>query len=610
MASESRGPLAPQVVPDRPSHPSADQVRAQLASILKSKLFVQSERLRRFLSVVVERTLAGEGDEIKEYMLGRDVFDRDHTYDPRVDSIVRVEARRLRVKLRQYYQELGAADPVLINFRKGSYIPVFRYLKPAGPVPVPAPPAPEPTVLNARTVAVLPFLNLSPDPDQDFFCDGITEEILNALTTIPELSVVARTSVFYFKGKSIDVRQIGEKLGAGTVIEGSVRKAEHRLRVSAKAIDAVKGVLLWSGMFDRELADVFAVQDEIARAIATALSATLAPSPDPFAAVRSVGDLEAYTLYLKGRYYWHQMSQEGAQAALSQFNRVVGLFPNYAPGYAGLADAYTHLTFWGGISPDEGISKAKLAALEALRLDDRLAEPRAQLGAIVSCFEWRWQEGAKLLQRAIELQPSSVVPCHFYAFQLLCHGEFAEALNLIEKCIHLDPLSPRISRVKGWAYYLERRYDEAIASLKLALALDQRNSEARFLLGYAYLRKEMYAEAVAELTQLSEGPFSATKWGALGEAYGIWGKTQEARDAWQTLDALAGTEYVSPISRLSVYAGLGEWDRVIEQLELAYASHSPLLCLLKVDPRYDPIRSDRRVADLLTRMHLQGTSTG
>jgi adenylate cyclase len=604
MASESNGPFATQAAPERPNHPSADQIRAQLAAILRSKLFVQSERLRRFLSLAVERTLAGEEDQIKEYTLGRDVFDRDHTYDPRVDSIVRVEARRLRVKLRQYYQEFGSADPVLITFRKGSYVPVFRFLKPPALVVASAPAASEPVVLDARTVAVLPFVNLSPDPDQDFFCDGITEEILNALTTVPELSVVARTSVFYFKGKNIDVRQIGEKLGAGTVIEGSVRKADQHLRVSAKAVDAVKGVLLWSGMFNREVADVFAVQDEIARAIATALSATLASSADPFAAVRSTGNLEAYTMYLKGRYYWHQMSQEGAQAALSEFERAIALFPDYAPGYAGLADAYTHLTFWGAISPEIGISRAKRAALEALRLDDRLAEPRAQLGAIVSCFEWRWEEGAKLLERAIELQPSSVVPCHYYAFQILCHGAFAEAMRLIEKCLHLDPLSPRISRVKGWAYYLERRYDDAIASLKLALALDQRNSEARFLLAYAYLRKMMFPEAEAELLQLPEGPFSATRCGALGEVYGNWGKTQEAHDALEKLDSLAGTEYVSPISRSSVYAGLGEWDRVLDQLELAFASHAPLLCLLKVDPRYDPIRSDPRVTDLLQRMHL------
>jgi adenylate cyclase len=609
MASRSLGPVATlaatQVAADRPPQPSEKQIRAQLESILKSKVFVQSERLCRFLRVTVERTLAGEADQIKEYMLGRDVFDRDHTYDPRVDSIVRVEARRLRVKLRQYYQELGASDPVLINFRKGSYVPVFRFLKPANHLPAATAPAEEERpALNARTVAVLPFLNLSPDPDQDFFCDGITEEILNALTTVPELSVVARTSVFYFKGKETDVREIGEKLGAGTVIEGSVRKAENRLRVSAKAIDAVKGVLLWSGMFDRELADVFAVQDEIARAVAAALSATLAPSPDPFAAVRSVGNLEAYTLYLKGRYYWHQTSQDGIRAALNQFNRAVALFPDYAPGYAGLADAYTHLTFWGAISPDEGTPKAKLAALEALRLDDRLAEPRAQLGAITSCFEWRWDEGAKLLTRAIELQPSSVAAYHFYSFQHLCHGDFAQAMICIDRCLQLDPLSPRITRAKGWAYYLERKFDKAIASLNIALALDERNSEARFLLGYAYLRKLLYPEAIAEFVRLPEGAFSATKWGALGEAYAGSGLTAEAREALQKLDALSGTEYVSPISRLSIYAGLGDWDRVIEWLEQAYTDHCPGLCLLKVDPRYDPIRFDPRVANLLERMNL------
>jgi tetratricopeptide (TPR) repeat protein len=363
-------------------------------------------------------------------------------------------------------------------------------------------------------------------------------------------------------------------------------------------------LLLWSGMFDRELADVFAVQDEIARAIAAALSATLAPSPDPFAAVRSAGNLEAYTLYLKGRYYWHQMSEEGIRAALNQFNRAVSLFPDYAPGYAGLADAYTHLSFWGAISPQEGTPKAKLAALEALRLDESLAEPRAQLGAITSCFEWRWEEGARLLKQASELQPSNVAPYHFYAFQLLCHGDFADAMVSIDRCLQLDPLSPRITRAKGWAYYLERRYDKAIEALNMALALDERNSEARFLLGYAYLRKLLHAEAVAEFTRLPEGPFSATKWGALGEAYAGWGRAAEARDALQKLDTLAPADYISPISRLSVYAGLGEWDRVMEGLEQAYTDHCPGLCLLKVDPRYDPIRSASRVTNLLERMHL------
>jgi adenylate cyclase len=250
---------------DRPDRPSAEEIQTQLGKILESALFIRSERLRRFLRVAVDRALAGETEGLKEYALGRDVFDRDEGYDPRIDSIVRVEATRLRKKIREYYLHPGSNDPVVIEFRRGSYVPAFAHAQPAVQQPASSGP------LNTRTVAVLPFVNLSPDPDQDFFCDGITEEILIALTAISELNVVARSSVFHFKGKTADVREIGRQLGAGTVIEGSVRKAENRLRVSAQTIDASSGVLIWSGTFDREVSDVFEVQGEIARAIAESL---------------------------------------------------------------------------------------------------------------------------------------------------------------------------------------------------------------------------------------------------------------------------------------------------------------------------------------------------
>src|SRR5580700_9517767 len=259
--------------------PTEEQVRAHLAKILASEMFVRSDRLCRFLNLTVERTLAGEAAQISEYIVGRDVFDRDQRYDPQIDSIVRVEARRLRNKLREYYNGPGTADPVVITFPKGTYVPVFSTAAPAAGVRITSPD------LDPRTIAVLPFVNLSSEPDQDFFCDGITEEILNALTAVPELNVVARTSVFYFKGANADVREIGDRLGAGTVIEGSVRKAGSQLRICAKAIKASDGLTLWSDTFDRDLADVFAIQDEIARAVAGALRVSLAPSPEGSARV-------------------------------------------------------------------------------------------------------------------------------------------------------------------------------------------------------------------------------------------------------------------------------------------------------------------------------------
>lgn len=578
------------------AEPSPDEIRAQLDAILKSKIFVRSERLCRFLRLIVERVLAGEADQIKEYLIGREVFDRDQRYDPRIDSIVRVEARRMRGKLRQYYEE-GPADRVVIEVNQGSYVPSFRYAAPAD-VTSPA------RVLDPKTIAVLPFLNLSPDPDQDFFCDGITVEILDALSTVPELNVVARTSVFHFKGTSLDVRTIGEQLHAGTMIEGSVRKAESSLRISAKVIAASTGLSLWSGTFDREMNDVFAVQSEIARAIADSLRVTLAPGPEVAAAGRTSGNLEAYMFYLKGRHYWNQMSQEGIRNALNQFTQAISLFPAYAPPYAALADAYAHLTVWGAIAPGEGAARAKQAVLEALALDERLAEARATLGGILSLFEWRWEDGSRQLHRAIELQPSNVQAHELHALHLMYRGDFTAAQMSIERALQLDPLSPRGVRIKAWNYYYQRRYDKAVDILNAVLPLDATNQEAQCLLGWIYIRQGRLAQAIEQFCELPEGPFLAVKLGALGEAYACLGDIAGARDALEKLDALAATGYVSPRSRCYIYAGLGDWDRLFEGLEGCYTDHCPWMSTVKVDPRFDPIKDDPRFISLLTRMDL------
>lgn len=569
--------------------PAPDEVRAQLARILADKQFLRSERLRRFLLMTVERTLSGDAERISEYHLGREVFDRNKNYDPRIDSIVRVEARRLRGKLTQYYKGAGAEDPVVIEFQQGSYVPVFRYaVKPLLAA----------RSLSPRTVAVLPFLNISADPGQDFFCDGITEEILNALTTIPELNVVARTSVFFFKGAHVDVREIGARLGAGTVVEGSVRKVDSSLRISVKAVNASTGLLLWSGNFDRELADVLTVQSEIAHAIADALRVTLAP-PAP----RRV-NLEAHTFYLKGRYYWNQMSQEGIRGALEHFTKAIASYPDYAPPYAALADAYGHLTVWGAIPPAEGALRARKAALEALRLDDRMADACATLGGVTSLFEWRWDEGERLLRRAIDLQPSNVHAYELYSLHLMYRARFEEASAAIERALQLDPLSARGVRVKAWCHYYQRQYDQAVAILQGEIPLDAASHEGRCLLGWTLIRQRRCAEAIEQLASLPEGPFLPVKLGALGEAYACAGRPQEAKKALRGLDELAHSDYVSLRSRVYILAGLGDWNSVFPDFERSFRDHSPWLATVNVDPRFDPIRKDPRFIDLLHRLGL------
>jgi TolB-like protein/Flp pilus assembly protein TadD len=581
--------------------PSIEQIRAYLAKILASEMFVRSDRLCRFLHLTVERTLAGDTAQISEYIVGRDVFDRDHRYDPQIDSIVRVEARRLRNKLREYYQGPGADDPVVIAFPKGSYVPVFSTSAPAAAVRTTG------RDLDPRTIAVLPFVNLSSEPDQDFFCDGITEEILNALTAVPELNIVARTSVFYFKGTNADVREIGERLGAGTVIEGSVRKAGRQLRICAKAIKASDGLTLWSDTFDRDLADVFAIQDEIARAVAGSLRVSLAPSPESSARAR---DFEGYMLYLRGRHYWNQMSLEGIENALDQFTRAIALFPNYTPPYAALADAYGHLASWGAIPPADALEKGKRAALEAVRLDQRSADALATLGSFISLFEWRWEEGVDLMTRALELEPSNVRAHELYGLQWLYRGNFPSALRCLDRALQLDPLSPRGLRFKASHYFYQRQYDKAVDVLKTALPLgrDATNREVLCSLGWVYTLQGRYEEAIEIFRNLPDGPFLVTKLGALGEAYARSGDTTAARDVLKRLQTLSETGYVSPRGLIYICAGLGDWDRAFRELDQACDDHCPWLPSVHVDPRFDSVRSDPRFKRLIERMHLAESS--
>lgn len=582
---------APAVDAGGTNPPSAQSIRSQLQNIVASDEFVKSERLCRFLRYTVEHALSGKAHQLNQYAVGRDVFDRGESYDPRIDSIVRVEACRLRAKLGRYY-ERHRTDRVLIEFPPGSYAPKFREKTLAPPVPRAG------TSARTNTIAVLPFANLGPDADQDFLCDGITEAILNELATIPELSVVARTSVFHFKGKTGDVREIGERLGAGTIVEGTVRKAGDQLRVSAMAVKAADGCSLWSSTFDREVADVFAIQDEIASAVADSLRVHLTPPPH-----QSAENLEAYKLYLKGRQHWSRATREGFEAAVADFNRAVALAPGFAPPYTGLADAYTWLWILGLARADDVVPKARQAALEALRLDPRSADAHTLLGVLASWHDWNWDEGTRLLQRARELEPSSIKAISFSGLELVNLGRFSEAMVFLQRSLQLDPLAVRTYWALGLTCYLQRQYDQAIEWIMKGLELGEACGSRR-LLGYVYLRKHKYAAAAEEMRQSLTEPPVAYGLAGLGEIYGCWGKKQKAREILKQLDTLSTTEYVPAISRVRVYAGLGDWEHAFDWLERAYAEHNVGLAVPVIDPRYEHVRSDPRLRRLLKRVGL------
>ena len=394
----------------------------QLTRIVDSPKFISSARLCRLLTHIVNRTLCGDLDSLKEFSIAMEVYDRTPKYDPNIDAVVRVEARRLRAKLKEYYEGPGKNDPVLIGLRPGSYVPIFRWLDVQ---PGSSRQEIGTAVQAGASVAVLPFVNMSPEPEQGYFCDGISEEIINSLTRIAGLKVIARSSAFQFKGRSIDIREVGRRLDADVIIEGSVRKAGEKLRITAQAIEAESGHDLWSEVFRRELKDVFAIQEEIALSVADLLRVHL-----PVARARvhpSVGDLEAYTRYLRARFLIHQQSPETLRAALEQLRELTQVFPDYALAYSGMAAAGGFLSLFGAVSGRDVYPEVKANAVRGYALDPHSAETCTILGGIRGWFEHRWDETFKLYDRALELQPG-YAPAHFFlGMALLCLGNIPAA---------------------------------------------------------------------------------------------------------------------------------------------------------------------------------------
>src|SRR6516164_9715456 len=325
--------------------------------------------------------------------------------------------------------------------------------------------------LNPQTVAVLPLHNQSGDPEQEYFCDGITDDIIYALSRIPSLNVIGHASVFAFKGLAQDARDFGAKLGAGTVVDGTVRNSGKRLKVFTEMLDATTGEVLWAQTYERTLNDVFAVEAEIAEAVARVLQMTLAPLTSR-RLIRSAPNMDAYLLYLQGRQAWNRMSADGYQTAAEILERATAMFPSYASAYAGLADAYMSLALWGLARPREVFPKALKAAQHALKLDPSLPHAYSSLGTATAFYERRWEEGLAYARTATELEPSYSFGQHVYAVCLLARGQMEKAQDHLELAVDLDPLSVRAHRSLGWMLYLARRSASAEQWLKAALVLD------------------------------------------------------------------------------------------------------------------------------------------
>jgi serine/threonine-protein kinase len=458
---------------------------------------------------------------------------------------------------------------------------------------------------DGPSIAVLPLVNLSPDRENEYFSDGMTEELISALGRVEGLRVAARTSAFAFKGTGADVREIGAKLNVGTVLEGSVRRAGRRLRLTAQLVSTKDGYHLWSEEYDRELADVFAVQDELARAIVSALRVTLQPRAGGALVKRATADLEAHDLYLQGRFEWNRRTYTSLPEALHYFERAIARDSAYAEAFAAMAETYVLLPTYGISSPADAYPRARSVALRALALDSTLGNAHAALGVVRELYEYDWTGAERELRRAIALDPGYATAHQWYAEYLSALGRDDEARREAEQAVALDPLST-IARVdQALALVRGRHLDEAIALCRRVLQTSPEFTQAHNTLGWAYAAAGRLPDAVAELETTVRLSLGRSGHGRLAYAYARTGQRDTATAIVTTLIERFGRDSVFPYSVAMGYAGLGDAGRAIEWIERAVRTHDPNVTLyLRTDPLLDSLRQDPRFQRLLRRLGL------
>jgi len=584
-----------------PKEQNGQAVRKQLERVLSSAGFARSERLSQFLRFVVERQLEGKDDELKEPLIAIEVFGRKPDYDPKQDSIVRTEAGRLRSRLVEYYAGEGHGDPVVIELPKGGYTPVFRQ-------PGAAPEANRSLRPQVGTrlwimvalaglaigvaatgwwwvqhksvpvvIAVLPLENLGHDPANDYFADGLTDELIRNLSVIEGLVVRSRTSSFALKGKPRNVREAGQQLQADYILEGSVVRAGQQLRINTQLIRVRDDVTLWSARFDRELPDALAIQDEISRGIVNSLRLKLGRGRR-----RYETSVEAYDHYLRARAAQiHPGGFAGGNQSIGPFEEAIAKDPSFAPAYAGLAVVYTYRSGIFGFDRADELAKMRAAAEKAIQLDPLLAEAHDAMG-MVHARDGQWEQSEKSFRRAIEIDPNNGLAYAHFAFNhLLALGRIEEAIHQMRVAEKIDPLASEVQSVLAYVLISAGRYDEAAGHCQ---KLPSTNSDC---LGRARLGQGRTGEAIELLATIARG-----NRGYLGFAYARAGRREEAEQVAEDVSP-------NPFNQALVYAGLGDKDRTLEALDrlaafgavrVGRALNIPEMALLRGDPRVKALR--------------------
>jgi TolB-like protein len=637
-------------------------VRHHLKEVIASHAFAGSKRTQDFLHLIVEHALKGDVDGLRERMIGAEMFGRPIGYDTGNDSVVRVKATELRKKLAEFYLESDRKAAVRIELPRGSYVPKFIFEpcespaqqqskanspRPAGPTAaqsedLPAESAPGHSgsapqlawkprrlarvlavvglgfVLTAaiaylgfkrwsgnsnpqaeiRSVAILPLKNLSADPNQEYFADGMTEELINDLGQVSTLRVISLTSAMSYKGTTKNLPEIAHELSVDGVVEGGVLRDGNEVRISVQLIDARNDRPIWAHTYDRDLTSVLAWQGEVAQAIADQISINVTPQEQARLARSRPIDPAAQDLYLRGIL---QLDADDCKSAVDYFEKAVDKNPNYAQAHAALANCYGRMGESGRMAYQEAFSEQRTEATRAIELDDSLPEGHAELANTAMTLDWDWATAETEFHRALELNPNSASIHEKYAFYLVRTGRLAEALSEVQRGVDLDPVSWHSFHAEGFIYYFSHQYDQALSLIRRVRALDINPPDWSFLLGDVYAEKGKYAESISEFLKSGNGVDSL---GHLGNAYARSGQVAAARKTIAQLQEHVQKNGVGRYEIALVYAGLGKKQEAFKWLDEAYDAHDVGLLYLKIDPCLDPLRSDPRFDNLMRRVGL------
>ena len=459
---------------------------------------------------------------------------------------------------------------------------------------------------SSNSVAVLPFVNMSTDEENEYFCDGLAEELLNALTKIENLKVAARTSAFSFKGKNTNVREIGEKLSVKTVLEGSVRKSGNKLRISVQLVNAADGYHLWSERYDREMQDIFEVQDEIALAVIDALKLKIFGDEKEALLKRYTDNPEAYQLYLKGRYHFAKRGKLDLELGIEYFQEAIKLDPNFALAYVGIADSYDAMPGFAHLSPHEATPHARAAAQKAVEIDPMLAEAHAAMADCFAAYDWNWAEAEREYKRAIELNPNAAIShFHFALYYLTPMGRMDEAIREMSRALELEPFNLMINANLAGTYLFARQNDKALEQAKKIYELEPNFVAGQFWLGMVYCATGKRDEAIAHIEKaLQSNPTNQLLLMLAGLVYAEAGRKRETEQIVEKFKEMATTQYVVSYYLANIYAALGNKDETFAALEKAFEQRDFHLGALNSLWTMDSLRDDPRFQDLIQRMGL------